>query len=311
MVSMQYVPSTMPVVLRSVMYTPGNNPGLIGKARNLTSDVVVLDLEDSVPPAEKMRAREMVKDSIKLVAESGAEVYVRLNAWDTGLLKGDLEAIVQPGLNGVVVSKTESPEDVVRADRLLTELEKRNGMEVGTVALQLLIETARGVMAAYESGMASARVNSLVFGAVDYTRDMRVKLSSTGEEQLYARAATAVAARAANLVAIDPPFAAFADTEAFAKDCMQGRQLGYEGRMLIHPNQIEPSNEIYAPSKEDIEYVQQVIKLFEEGMKEGKAAVPFGGKMVDWPVYRAARDLLAKVELIKDYERKKQARRKA
>jgi len=310
MVTMEYVPSTMPVVMRSVMYTPGNNPRLVERARTMTADVIVLDLEDSVPPMEKMRAREVVRDSIKMVAESGAEVYARVNAWDTGLIKGDLEAIVQPGFNGVVIPKTETPEDVVRADRLLTELEKKNGMAVGSISLQLLIETARGVMFAYESGMASARVNSLVFGAVDYTRDMRVKLTSTGEEQLHARAAVAIAARAANLVAIDPPFAAFADTEGFAKDCMQGRQLGYEGRMLIHPGQIEPSHEIYAPAKEDIENAREAVKVFEEGMKEGKASVSLGGKMIDWAVYRAECDLLAKVELIAEYEKIKQARRK-
>ena len=310
MATMEYTPSTMPVVMRSVIFTPGNNVELVGKARNLTADVIALDLEDSVPPAEKMRAREVVAENIKLVAESGADVYARVNAWDTGLIVGDLQAIVQAGLSGIVIPKTETPDDVIRAAKLLTELEKNRGMEVGTVQLQLLIESARGVMFAYDCGMASNRVNSLVFGAVDYTRDMRVKLSATGEEVSYARSSVAVAARAANIVAIDPPWPAFADTEGFARHSKQGSQLGYEGRMLIHPNQIEPAQEIYAPSKEDVDYAREVVAMFEEGVKEGKASVALRGKMIDWAVYRAESDVLAKVDLIAAKEERKKANRR-
>jgi len=309
--SMEYTPSTMPVVMRSVMFTPGNNAELVGKARNLTADVMVLDLEDSVPPAEKMRAREIVTENIKLVAESGGDVYSRVNAWDSGLIVGDLQAIVQPGLSGIVIPKTETPDDVIRAAKLLTELEKNRGMEVGTVQLQLLIESARGVIAAYDCGIASSRVNSLVFGAVDYTRDMRVKLTSTGVEVSYARSSVAVAARAAGIVAIDPPWPAFADTEGFVTHSTQGRQLGYEGRMLIHPNQIGPAEEIYAPDKEDIEYAREVTAMFEEGMKEGKASVALRWKMIDWAVYRAEMDVLAKVDLIAQKEARKKACRQA
>ncbi len=307
---MEYTPSTMPVVMRSVMFTPGNNAELVGKARNLTADVMVLDLEDSVPPTEKDRAREVVAENIKVVAESGGDVYARVNAWDSGLLKGDLEAIVQPGLSGIVIPKTETPDDPIRADRLLTELEKSRGMEIGTVQLQLLIESARGVLAAYECGMASRRVNSLVFGAVDYTRDMRVKLTATGDEVQYSRSAVAVAARAAGIVAVDPPWPGFRDTEGFARHSRIGAQLGYEGRMLIHPGQIEPAQEIYGPAPADVEHAQRVVEVFEQGMKEGKASVALEGSMVDWAVYRAEMDLLAKVGLIAEKEARKKANRK-
>ena len=135
-----------------------------------------------------------------------------------------------------------------RLDWKLDELERRRGLTVGSVAIQILFETAKGVMNAYPSAIASKRVNSLIFGAVDYTKDMRVKLTSEGEEQFYARAHMAVAARAAGCIAIDCPFVAFKDAEAFEKSTREGRQMGYEGRMLIHPSQIEPSNRIYSPS---------------------------------------------------------------
>ena len=307
---MEYTPSTMRVVMRSVMFTPGSNEDLVVKARNLLADVIALDLEDSVPPLEKERARAIVAKNIPLVAESGADVYSRVNAWETGLIKGDLEAIVQPGLSGIVIPKTETPDDVIRADKLLTELEKKRGMEVGTVQLQLLIESARGVMFAYECGMASSRVNSLVFGAVDYTRDMRVKLSSSGDEVTYARSAVGVAARAAGIVAIDPPWPAFSDTEGFARHSRLGAQLGYEGRMLIHPNQIGPSEEIYGPAPEAVEYAREVVAMFLAAIAEGKASVALRGSMIDWAVYRAEADVLAKVDLIAEKEALKRAKRK-
>ncbi|MEM4298477.1 MAG: CoA ester lyase, partial [Nitrososphaerota archaeon] len=236
--------------MRSVLYTPGNNYRMIEKAPTLGADVVVLDLEDSVPPAEKETARVMVRGAIKDVAKGGSEVYVRVNGWETGLTEDDLEYVVQEGLNGIVLPKTSSKEDVMRLDAKLSELERKRTIEPGSIAIQLLIETAKGVINAYEAATASKRVNSLVFGAVDYTRDMRVKLTKEGQEILIARSLVPIAARAAGLIAIDYPYVAYTDVEGFEKDTMFGKQLGYEGRMLIHPNQIEPSHRIYSPSKE-------------------------------------------------------------
>jgi citrate lyase subunit beta/citryl-CoA lyase len=179
-------------------------------------------------------------------------------------------------------------------------------LKVGSVAIQLLIETAKGVMNAYPSSIASKRVSSLIFGAVDYTKDMRVKLTDEGEEQKYARAHTAVAARAAGCIAIDCPFVNFKDTEAFEKSTRYGRQLGYEGRMLIHPGQIEPSHKIYTPDTEDVEWAKGVVKVFEEeGIAKGSAAVSYKGKMVDTPVYENARTILAIVAEIVAFDAKR------
>jgi citrate lyase subunit beta/citryl-CoA lyase len=306
---LEYVPSTMPVVQRSVMYTPGNNARLIEKARTFTSDLVVLDLEDSVAPTEKEHARRLVGESTAAVAESGADVYVRLNAWDTGMTDEDLEAIVGPSLDGVVLPKTESPENVQRLDEKLSSLESKAGMAEGAVSVQLLAETAKGIINAEASGRSSSRVNSIVFGAVDYARDMRIKL--TGAGTIAARSAVAMAARSAGVVAIDPPWPAFADTDGFAEDCRMGSALGYEGRMLIHPNQIEPSHAIYAPHEEDVAYATEVVEAFEKALEEGLASVAIGGRMIDWAVYRSEKDLLAKVELIAAKERQKADRRRS
>ena len=229
-------------VMRSVMYVPSNNEKMVGKAPTIAADVLTLDLEDSVPPAEKAKGREMIQKYLKedRANQIAPYFYVRINNWETEMTNDDLEAIVHPGLDGVCLAKCGSAENVQRLDWKLEELEQRRGMEVGTVAIQLLIETAKGCMNAYPAATASPRVNSLIFGAVDYTKDMRVELTSEGVEQLYARYHTAVAARAAGCVAIDCPFVAFQDKEGYDKSTREGRQMGYEGRMLIHPSQIEP-----------------------------------------------------------------------
>jgi citrate lyase subunit beta/citryl-CoA lyase len=289
--------------MRSVFYVPGNNEKLVSKAPSIPADIITLDLEDSVPPAEKPKAREMTRENLKFAGSGGAIVYVRINNWETEMTNDDCEAVVHEGLSGVCLAKCGGPEHVIRLDWKLEELERRRGLEIGSIAIQLLVETAKGVINAYPSAIASKRVNSLIFGAVDYTKDMRVKLTSEGEEQYYARAHTPVAARAAGCVAIDCPFVAYKDTEAFEKSTAFGRQLGYEGRMLIHPSQIEPSHRIYMPSAEDVEWAQGVVKVFEEeGIAKGAAAVTYQGKMVDTPVYENAKTVLATMEEISAME---------
>ncbi len=296
-------------VMRSVFYVPGNNDKMVSKSPTFPADIVTLDLEDSVPPAEKAKAREVVKENLKLAATGGAEVYVRINNWETLMTNDDLEAVVHKGLSGVCLAKCGGPDHVRRLDWKLEELEQRRKIPVGSVRIQLLIETAKGVINAYPSAVASPRVNSLIFGAVDYTKDMRVKLTTEGEELNYARAHTAVAARAAGCIAIDCPFVAFQDMPAFEKDTAYGRTLGYEGRMLIHPSQIEPSHRIYTPAPDDVEWATGVVEMFEkEALAKGLAAVAYKGKMVDTPVYENARTILAVVAEIqaKDAQRKAQ-----
>jgi citrate lyase subunit beta / citryl-CoA lyase len=281
-------------VMRSVFYIPGNNPKFIEKAPVTPADIITLDLEDSVPPDEKPKAREMVRENLKFAGSGGATVYSRINNWETLMTNDDLEAIVHEGLAGVCLAKCGGADHVQRLDWKLEELERRRGLKVGSVAIQLLIETAKGVMNAYPSACASKRVNSLIFGAVDYTKDMRVKLTSEGQEQYWARAAVPVAARAAGCIAIDCPFVDVKNLDAFKESTRFGRQLGFEGRMLIHPDQIMPSHEIYTPSKDDVDWAEGVVKVFEEeGLAKGKAAVSYKGKMVDTPVYDNARTILS------------------
>ena len=292
-------------VMRSVMYLPSNSDKMMGKAPSVKADILTLDLEDSVPPAEKPKGREKIQEYLKAerANQASRQLYVRINNWETLMTNDDLEAIVHPGLDGVCLAKCGDADNVKRLDWKLEELEQRRGMEVGSVSIQLLIETAKGVINAYPAATASPRVNSLIFGAVDYTKDMRVTLTSEGQEQLYARYYTAVAARAAGCVAIDCPFVAFQDMDAFKVSTQEGRQMGYEGRMLIHPSQIEPSHELYTPKPEDVEWAEGVKKVFEEeGIAKGAAAVTYQGKMVDTPVYENALQILRTMEEIRAFD---------
>lgn len=281
-------------VMRSILYVPGNNPKMVEKAPTFPADIITLDLEDAVPPAEKENARKIIAENLKYVGQNGSQVYVRINNWETGLTNDDLEAIVWEGLDGVTLAKTGHPDDVKRLEWKLEELEARRGLPIGTVKISMLLETAKGIMNAYECCMASKRNVNAIFGAVDYCRDMRIKLTSEADEQLWGRAKVGVACRAAGIVAIDAPFVAYQDIPAFEKNVADGKQMGYEGRMIIHPGQVDPSNRLYAPDPADVEWATGVVKVFEEeGLAKGKAAVSFNGKMVDTPVYQNALDILA------------------
>ncbi|HHY28967.1 MAG TPA: CoA ester lyase [Desulfitobacterium dehalogenans] len=281
-------------VMRSVMYIPGNNPKMVAKAPEIPADIITFDLEDAVPPAEKETARQIVRENLEYGATGGAQVFVRINNWETGLTNDDLEAIVWPGLHGVTLAKTGCAADVQRLDWKLEELEMRRGIPVGTVKISMLLETAKGIANAEESCLASKRNVNAIFGAVDYCRDMRVKITNEAVEQQYGRSKVGVACRAAGIVAIDAPFVDYTNIPAFEKNVAEGKQMGYEGRMIIHPGQVEPSNRLYAPDPADVKWAQDVVKVFEEeGLAKGKAAVSLNGKMVDTPVYLNAKDILA------------------
>ena len=286
-------------LMRSVFYVPANNQKFIDKALTLPCDIVTFDIEDSVAPAEKATARKMAAESLPKFAGGKAQVYVRINSWPTEFTNDDLEAIVHPGLDGITATKVRDADDIKRVEWKLYELEARRGIPEGTVKICALIETAIGIVNAYQICSASPRMVSAIFGAVDFCADMRVRLTNKGDEQLYGRSAVGVAARAAGIVALDAPFADFSNIEAFSANTEEGKQLGYEGRMIIHPSQIEIANKIYAPSDAEVEHARKVVKVFEEeGLAKGLAAVALDGKMVDIPVYASAQGVLSRYEEI-------------
>ena len=278
---------------RSLLFVPGNREDMLGKVGGLPADALVPDLEDSVPYPEKEHAREIVGRVVKTLAQRGQAVIPRINSIDTGLAIDDMAAVVCAEVYGVSVGKVESPWDVTQISSALETLEKKSGLAVGHTKLLLWLEGAKAIMTAYEIAQASPRIVAVGFGAEDYTNDMGVQRTETGEEVLFARSRVAVAARAADVLALDTPYVNFRDTEGLQRDAEQGLRLGFKGKFAIHPSQVEIINTTFSPSPEDVEHARRVIEAFEEAEARGSGATSLDGKMIDVPIVKRARYLLA------------------
>ncbi|MDR1571077.1 MAG: CoA ester lyase [Clostridiales Family XIII bacterium] len=290
-------------IMRSSFYVPANNAKFIEKAPSFRADIVTFDIEDAVPPQEKGNARRMTADRLAYAGSGGSEVYVRVNGWHTEYTNDDLEAVVHPGLCGVTLPKTRDADDVKRLDWKLEELESRRGLPIGGIRISILLETAKGIMNAYSCCTASERLVSAFFGAVDYCADMRIRLTNEAKEQAYARTTVAVAARSAGLVALDAPFPDYSNVEAFEKNTLDGVSMGFEGRMIIHPSQIEIAHRLYSPTAAEVERARKVVSFFEaEGLAKGLASVAMDGQMIDTPVYTNAQGVLSRFDEIREKE---------
>jgi len=280
---------------RSFLYVPANREKFLEKAIGLPSDAFILDLEDSVPGAEKANARVGVKEYAPKIANN--RVWVRVNGLDTGLADADLDAIIGvAGIAGIFVPKVETREEVTRWDAMIGRLETARGTARGAVKLVLSIESARGVLNAHDMAVAAERVVSLTFGGAqdgDLNTDLGCAWSIDGPEMLHARSHTLLAARAARFdTPLDGVFADVRDAEGFARDTALSRRLGYRGRKLIHPSQIEPCNRLYRPSEAELDYYARVLEAFEQAVKQGSASTTVDGRMIDVAMANAARRAL-------------------
>jgi len=292
-------------IVRSMLFVPGNNMRMIHKSSSLDTDSIILDLEDAVPVAEKETARIFVRDSVELVKRGGADVYVRVNALSSGLVQKDLDMAIREGLDGIVLPKCETRADILKIEDLIREKEVEQNVEAGVIGILPLLETAKGVLSAYDIASASSRVIALGFGAVDYTRDMRVAISKEGVELLYPRSHIAVASRAAGIQAVDSPWIDILDKEGLTKDSSLARQLGFNGKMLIHPSQIDVVNRIFSPSEAEIEYARKIIAAHEQAEARGLGATSLDQKMIDIATFRQAQELLVLAERISEKQRKR------
>jgi citrate lyase subunit beta/citryl-CoA lyase len=281
-------------VMRSVMTVPVIVERFVEKAPSSGADVLCLDLEDSIPPDEKLAARPLARKAIEAYQGQGAfQIYTRVNGFWSGLIEGDLDAIVHPGLDGVVISKAESADMVREIDSHLTRSEKERGIEPGAVAIMPLIETAKGVAKCYEICEASPRLTGAIFGAEDYATDMGVERTTEGSEILFARTQVAIACRAAGIEAIDTPDPDYTDADHLRREMRLAKSLGYRGKLCIHPLQVQIANEIFRPAEAEVAEARLIVEAFErDGLAKGRAAIPFGGKMVDTPIYWRAKRLL-------------------
>ena len=285
-------------LLRSLVFVPGNRANMLERALGFGADVVMVDLEDSVPPGEKAAACEMAAEWVPRLAASGRRVMVRVNSLDTGLTSQELDTVVCPELAGISVGKGDTAWDLQQVDQLLGPLESRAGIPRGTIKLVPWIETAMAIVHVYEMARASQRIVGVAFGAEDYTNDMGVIRTDFGEECYYARSAVAVAARAARVAALDGPFVGFRDPDGLRTDAGAARQMGFTGKFAIHPAQIDIINETFSPHPDDVEYARTVVAAWEEAESAGRGSLSIDGRMVDVPVVKRAQNLLALVEAI-------------
>lgn len=283
-------------IIRTALFVPGNRLERLDKALAAGADVVIIDLEDAVPPAQKRQTRKGV--SQKLRETPGRKIIVRLNGIDTLEFEPDLAAVTGPNLSGLLVPKIESAGDIDRIHKAMVGAESAAGLEAGTVPLIALIETAKGVDNVTQIAAAQtepARLYTMAFGAADYTLDLGIEITSSGEELLYARSRLPIACRAHELAPpIDTPFMLdLKDLPALETDALRAKQLGFMGKLCIHPNQIEPVNRIFSPGPEEVAQAEKVIKAFAESEAKGLGAMQVDGKFVDLPVVERARRVLA------------------
>ena len=265
---------------------------MLEKSLQLAPDAYVPDLEDAVPPNEKDRARDLVASFLPRMAATGTPVIARLNAAGTGLLKADLEAVVGPHIHGVSVGKASDRQAVKQVSQMLSDAETTAGLEPGSVKLLPWIETAMGVVNAYDICTASPRVMAVAFGAEDYTNDMAIERTEHGVELDYPRGAVGVAARAAGVLALDTPYVQLRDQDGLERDCQRAKSRGFGGKFAIHPEQVEIINRAFTPSPAQIAHARRVIDTFEEANRSGRGTASLDGEVIDIPVVRRASKLL-------------------
>ena len=277
---------------RSLLFMPGDSMRKIEKSLSLDVDSVIMDLEDGVALNRKTEARQTVASALQTLDFGERERIVRINALETGLVAGEIAATAPGRPDAYLAPKVEDASDLHALDRMLSQAEETNGLPRNHFRVLAMIETALGVMNLRAICRATPRLDALIFGAEDLAASIGAIRTNAGWEVFYARSAIVTAAGAYGLQAIDCVNVNFSDAEGFAEECSFGRQLGYVGKTLIHPSQIDAANRIFAPSAQEVEWAQQLIAAFEVHQHSGAGAFAFEGKMVDMPILRSAQRLL-------------------
>ena len=289
-------------LLRSLLFAPGNHARRVEKALALDADAVILDLEDACPVAEKVATRAVVVAALQKPRRTLG--YVRINALTTELGYGDLCAVVQRGVDGVMLTKVDGPDQIKIADWLMTQLERERGLGAGSVDLLPLIETGAGLANAESIARASPRVKRLAFGAGDFTLDLGIRWSRDETELLSFRSALLLASRAAGIEApIDLAWIDIEDAEGFASSLRWGTTLGFQGKLCIHPKHVEPINRAFSPSADDVAKARRIVAAFREAEARGSAAFALDGALVDYAIVFKAERVLERAARVEERRR--------
>ncbi|MEE8197784.1 MAG: CoA ester lyase [Acidiferrobacterales bacterium] len=279
-------------LLRTMLFAPGNHPRKVEKVFGVGADAVILDLEDAVAIDEKVAARQAVLEALK--KPRPCKGYVRVNALDTPFCYGDLLAVVGRWLDGVVLPKAESAAHVLTVDWLLTQLERERDLPAGGIDLIPIIETGRGVAAVKEIAGSGPRVKRLAFGAADYTRDIGMRWTLEEGELAPTRAAIVLASRVAGIESpIDTPFLHVGKhRDSLHRTTELARDIGFQGKLCIHPEQIDPVNQVFTPTEKEIAGARKIVEAFAAAEASGSASIQVDGQFVDYPIVEKAKRTL-------------------
>ena len=284
-------------VYRSFLFAPGNHQRRVEKALSLDADAVILDLEDACPIAEKVATRAVVVAACQR-PRTGLG-YVRVNATTTEFGYGDIVAVVQRGVDGIILPKVETVDEIRAVDWVIANLEKERELPPGGLDVIPIVETGKGMANIRAITSAGTRVKRIAFGAGDFTLDMSIEWSRTEAELLLYRSECVLASRAAEIEApIDTVWVDLKDPEGFIASTRHIKGLGFQGKMCIHPEQVPVANEILSPSAAEIEWSRKVVRAFEAAEKAGSASIQLEGKFIDYPIVFRARRVLETTQRI-------------
>lgn len=281
---------------RSMLFVPGSNAAMISNTFIYKPDSIMFDLEDAVALKEKDSARILVAHALQHPLYQEIETVVRVNPLDSEFGLNDLNAVVRAGVDVVRMPKTETAQDVVDMDLAITEIEKACGREVGSTKMLAAIESPLGITQANQIATASKRLIGIALGAEDYVRNLKTERSPEGIELLFARCSILQAARAAGIQAFDTVYSNANNEEGFLKEVALIKQLGFDGKSLVNPRQIELLHNLFAPTQKDVDQAEKIIAAAEEAERNGLGVVSLNGKMIDAPIIDRARLVLERAK---------------
>lgn len=274
----------MPKLRRTMMFIPGNNPAMITDGHLYGSDSIMFDLEDATSIKEKDSARFLVYNALRTIDYGKTETVVRINGLDTPFGREDIKAMVRARVDVIRLPKTDTPEDVIEVDKIITEVEEASGIEVGTTKMMAAIESPLGIINAYKIATASKRLIAIALGAEDFVTNMKTNRSPEGVELIAARSQLLLAARAAGLYALDTVYSDVNNKEGFLDEVRLIKQMGFDGKSVIHPKQIGLVHKVYEPTEKEIRHAIRVVHGIKEAESKGSGVITVDGKMVDGPI---------------------------
>jgi citrate lyase subunit beta/citryl-CoA lyase len=289
-------------VLRSLLFAPGNHARRVEKALALNADAVILDLEDAVANVEKVASRALVVQALQKPRRCRG--YVRVNSLSTPWCHGDFMAVVTAGVDGIVLPKVETAADLQIGEWLLQTLETERGLPPGGIDLIPIIETGLGFSNLKAIAAAAKRARRLSFGAGDFTLDVGITWSAAETELLPYRCSFVVESRAAGLEPpLDTVWVALKDDEGFRRSVQHVKDIGFQGKLCIHPDQVPVVNERFRPSEKELARARRIVEAFAEAEREGLAAIQVDGQFVDYPIVYLAQRVIARADAIAAAER--------